>query len=264
MNCSFSKANNPTNPAASLSHTHTPLWVSEFLITIFPVASYTTEMAWAIHSKPVCRWTLFILHQLHNCNASLHLVTALQPPPPHELVPGKALMKAPAWEGRACWISQHFQLRPGTCGGGRKTSVSSSRLDCNRLRDKKCFIYKDGFLWLSCPLLCFLLQVRALRRVQTAVYFPTSATDSKSKAVTLKVYSPGDILGRRYKPQKKNESNNQEQNWDCHSRDTYNKGPEAQKQPKIPGGKRNALAGLRGLTCWWSPLTGSSWVTSKG
>lgn len=114
---------------------------------------------------------------------------------------------------------------------------------------EKCFIYKDGFLWLSCPLLCFLLQVRALRRAQRPVYFPTSATDSKSKAVTLKVYSLGDILGRRYKPQKKNESNNQEQNWDCHSRDTYNKGPEAQKQPKIPGAKGNALAGLRGLTC---------------
>lgn len=132
----FLESKQPYQPSC-LSLTHTPLWVSEFLITIFPMASYTTEMAWAIHSKPVCWWTLFILHQLHNCNASLHLVTALQPPPHHELVPGKALMKALAWGGRACWISQHFQLRPGTCGGGRKTSVSSSRLDHNRLRDRE-------------------------------------------------------------------------------------------------------------------------------
>lgn len=58
----------------------------------------------------------------------------------------------------------------------------------------KCFIYKDGFLWLSRPLLCFLLQVRALRRAQIPVCSPTSATGSKSKAVTLKVYSLGDIL----------------------------------------------------------------------
>lgn len=47
--------------------------------------------------------------------------------------------------GRHLWKLQHgkvglagyFQLRPGTSGGGRKTSVSSSRLDCNRLRDRE-------------------------------------------------------------------------------------------------------------------------------